>query len=684
MKYKIMSNFAALVVFAALLSTAALGRNGSLPLSDFNKSSISNWHGLPCKLAESSHNKNQNAISAAFPKWTAGDADNQSVQVNWNNGKGYSICDWSRYAQMVVDVRSDSALPVVMSVELRNNPTQSAKSWQFTLQSGIMNTIKVDTWRVANCGTDLHNVQAVVFSVNKPSKNTVLTFDNFRLNLPPAASFDLTYPNYRAMVFPKVGKVKIEAVVRSNLYGLTKKTLSIETTLSGGSAVISKEQAVKGDINVIEIPTGQMPNGSLKLSIRIRNNKAKATIASQTWRIKKLSPFEVSKLRVYIDERNNTIVDGKPFFPIGWYGNINAKQVAEIAESPFNCYLAYGADVQPKDKMLVFLDTLQKSGMKLLFGLTDINPAAAKPRTWEGITGNNKVTSAIVKAYRNHPALLAWYTNDERPWPMAAAFQKYYNIIADADTGHPCYIVLCENGDYNYFKNTTDIFGSDPYPIPWGSPATICSYLEQSKAAVNNHKPVWWVLQAFAWYQYRTLGANGAIVDNDNLDRGREPSPIELLYGRAPTYEEERCMAYLAIVHGAKGLLYYCYYDMRVLPQYKHMWSEMKKIAAEVKSISPELMSGDDLGEILYSALPKADVHSKVLRYKGHYYLIAVNAGDSSCHVTFDTKSVHIPSGYHVSAMFENSRSCLGYKSGKLTDDFKPYEAHVYDFAGGL
>jgi len=50
-------------------------------------------------------------------------------------------------------------------------------------------------------------------------------------------------------------------------------------------------------------------------------------------------------------------------------------------------------------------------------------------------------------------------------------------------------------------------------------------------------------------------------------------------------------MTYLALAHGAKGLIYYCYYDMRVLPQYAEMWTGMKKIASEVKALSPVLLS---------------------------------------------------------------------------------------------
>jgi hypothetical protein len=187
--------------------------------------------------------------------------------------------------------------------------------------------------------------------------------------------------------------------------------------------------------------------------------------------------------------------------------------------------------------------------------------------------------------------------------------------------------------------------------------------MERAHTAVRGHKPIWLVPQAFAWYQYHST----------NSDRGHLPTAEELQTGRAPTYEEERCMTYLALVHGAKGLIYYCYYDLRVLPQYLEMWSWMKRIGTEVKALFPVLLSPEDLGPAR-STLANPAIHSKLKRCDGRLYLLAVNADRAPCQVTFDLKH-RLPK--QVRVLFEDrTRNTEG---PHLTDDFQPLEVHVYD-----
>jgi hypothetical protein len=175
--------------------------------------------------------------------------------------------------------------------------------------------------------------------------------------------------------------------------------------------------------------------------------------------------------------------------------------------------------------------------------------------------------------------------------------------------------------------------------------------------------PFWMVLQAFGLYQYNSPDPN----------RGHTPTEAELKTGRAPTYEETRCMTYLALAHGANGLIYYCYYDMRVLPQYATMWGWMKKIGAEVKSLSPVLLSPEDLGEVKYTSAA-AKIHTKLKISDGRYYLIAVNSSEDPAKVSFDT-------GRGISSQANVLFEGRGFSvtGGKFSDDFKPFEAHIYD-----
>jgi hypothetical protein len=319
--------------------------------------------------------------------------------------------------------------------------------------------------------------------------------------------------------------------------------------------------------------------------------------------------------------------------------------------------------------MLHYLDQIQEHGLKLVYCMNDVYPTATyfDKKKWEGVEGNDAISAAVVAAYKNSPAILAWYLNDELPHKLVPQLEDYYQRTATADPSRPCFIVLCNKSELQYFPTTTDILGVDPYPIPKDPITRVSSFVDKASAAVAGHKPVWLVPQAFGWYQY----------NSKNTDRGHTPTEAELKDGRAPTFEEERCMTYLGLVHGAKGLIYYCYYDMRLLPQYAEMWGWMKKIAGEVKELEPVLLSPEDLGSV--KTTPDSDpVHTSLKRANGRLYLLAVNSGAAPCHAQFDLKRV-LPK--EVTVMFENRT--VPARRTKLEADFAPLEVHVYDLGPG-
>ena len=188
--------------------------------------------------------------------------------------------------------------------------------------------------------------------------------------------------------------------------------------------------------------------------------------------------------------------------------------------------------------------------------------------------------------------------------------------------------------------------------------------MEKAKAPTLGTQPVWLVPQSFAWYQH----------NSSNKDRGHIPTEAELASGRAPNRQEGRCMTYLGLVHGAKGLIYWCYYDMRVLPQYEEMWAWMKEIGQEVKTLTPVLLSPDDLGPIAFSPAD-APMHTRVKVWNGTCYLMAVNAERKPCTVTFSPDCA-LPG--EISVMFENRT--VKTAGGSFSDSFKPLEVHVYQW----
>jgi len=628
------------------------------------------WTGLKCEITSKHVSEGESALTFTIPKWEGNASPYPAAYLDWDDGQGYTIKDWSHYGKVAFDIWVEDDQPAHIALELRNKPWSNGWGSGFIIEPGKQNSIEVtlpDTGAI-----DLSNIQQILFSTSHPNHTFTATIDNVRLlppDAPPLAEFDLVYPNYREMIFPNAHDLKVSVQVQTGASDLHPDKLALVLSANAGKANISKRARFREDSASVSLPAAKLPAGAVQLTAAVVDTATGDELAAQTWKLRKLTTAQVASLKVYIDEHNNTVVDGKPFFPLGWYGSPNLEHLAEIADSPFNCLLDYGTNRHPKAYMLKYLDAMQQKGLKLIYCMNDVYPTATylKDTGWEGIQGNENIAPAVVKAYRSHPAILAWYLNDELPKALIPSLTEYYRQVRDLDPHHPCYIVLCNMTEIKYFPGTTDVMGVDPYPIP-SLPVTVLSNdMDIANEAVRGHKPVWLVPQAFAWYQY----------SSQNPDRGHTPTAEELKTGRAPTYEEERCMTYLALAHGAKGLIYYCYYDLRVLPQYQEMWGWMKTIAGEVKALSPVLLSPDDLGTVRYSP-SSAAIHTRLKRWNKRLYLIAVNAAREPCRVTLEVGK-KLPQ--NVAAVFEDRQ--IKTNGARLTDDFKPLEVHVYELGPG-
>jgi hypothetical protein len=86
-----------------------------------------------------------------------------------------------------------------------------------------------------------------------------------------------------------------------------------------------------------------------------------------------------------------------------------------------------------------------------------------------------------------------------------------------------------------------DITGCDIYPVREGSRdvAVLGDATERWKKVGRNTKPVWMVLQAFSWSELGDYYGHKTIA--------------------YPSLAESRFMAYDAIVHGARGILYWAH-----------------------------------------------------------------------------------------------------------------------------
>lgn len=639
-----------------------------LTLADFeDDASLALWRGIPHKRTQTHAVSGGSAMTFDIPQYTKGDEERPRVVLPFDHGRGFPFRDFRGYASIAVDVWVEGDHPGALGLKLRDSDGEDSWTTHITVEPGKWNTAALSIEDAA-ADINVEKVDEIVLYALRPKTAFTLVVDQLRLipfeMKPDVATFSLVYPNYRGWIMPDGGAVTVTVAEEFAEHGIDPRDVRLEASLTVNGKSVTSRRPWRKAKGMVDLQPTALPDGDATLRVALVQRKGGSPLAEQTWNLCKLSLQEQKALTSYVDRSNNLMVNGKPFFPLGWYTNTKEQYLDEVADSPFNCLLAYGTNHVRKDDMLKFLDRMHAHGLKLIYCLNDVYPTATyfEQKSWEGINGNDAIAHAVVEAYRDHPAILAWYLNDELPHRLVPQLEDYYQRVKTLDPRHPCFIVLCNRSEFRYFPTTTDILGVDPYPIPKDPVTRVSGFADEARKAMGGVKPVWLVPQAFAWYQY----------NSENKDRGHIPTEEELRTGRAPTYEEGRCMTYLALIHGAKGLIYYCYYDMRVLPQYAEMWEWMKAIGKEVETLMPVLLSSDDRGEALFSPAA-APIHTRLKAADGRLYLMAVNAGNRRVETEF-ALPVRAKT---VDVLFEG-RTIIP-KGKRFTDAFEPLEAHVYD-----
>ena len=158
----------------------------------------------------------------------------------------------------------------------------------------------------------------------------------------------------------------------------------------------------------------------------------------------RVTPEEEAAPAVRIDAFGRTIVDGKPFFPLGMYwSKVDPRLIGAYREGPFNCLMPYHAPNRRE------MDLCASNGLKVIYN----------------VVGKDLSDGAIVCRFRRHPALLAWYLNDERPISERDALARARTFAELHDPDHPGWIAIYQYYEVSSYLPTFDVVGTDPYPL---------------------------------------------------------------------------------------------------------------------------------------------------------------------------------------------------------------------------
>jgi len=315
-------------------------------------------------------------------------------------------------------------------------------------------------------------------------------------------------------------------------------------------------------------------------------------LAEQVVPVSVVSPAAAPGNACVIDEDGRAIVGGKPFLPVGLYlSDISKEDIGRLAASPFNCCMPYnstGLKLDPSvpgtvETIRGVLDGCNAKGLKIIFSIKDIF-AGTKWETLEfgGARGEDAVVEKLVTAFRGHPALLAWYVNDELPTTMLDRLVARRRLVNRLDPWHPTWAVLYQYEELPAYGPTCDVLGVDPYPIRDAKSrdmALVSQAMEaaQRAAGTTSGMALWMVPQAFSWGSYDAPDRKAMLARN-----------------RYPTEKELRAMVLLAALKGARGFVFYSYFDLfrpQTKPDFERRWAEICRVGKVLRGLEPWLLS---------------------------------------------------------------------------------------------
>ena len=397
---------------------------------------------------------------------------------------------------------------------------------------------------------------------------------------------------------------------------------------------------------------------------------------------------------VAVDETGAVRINGEAFFPIGLY-QVPYWDMADVKAHGFNIV----DEIQPVASYLdrTFLDTARQNELwvrvALYSGFTWWNG------TWEP-TMREQLDYAFLKDYpgdhispKHHPALAMWYLEDEPNHSLPPVQPYHDNMVAAHEYIHSASVdpnhvdMAClydpdfQNADslsrMSFFGNWCfpDVVAVDCYPLnnppgpnPFDAPLTaLAKWLDDLCKAASlegAHPSVQMVLETFQFSSWRM-----------------------------PTPEQLRLMVYLSIIHGAKGIWYFCYGESNHAGQhfgpgpglhdFPSIWAYVGRLNRELADLgdvflSPAVLQGAapvTTGPALPDRYGYLPIHYTLRQHDGFCYLISANGSEKQpCTATFPIPSAQ--GGQAVEVLFEN-RTLLA-AGGVLTDQYSPMAVHVY------
>lgn len=470
----------------------------------------------------------------------------------------------------------------------------------------------------------------------------------------------IRYPNYRHTIFPwQSRRLETGAEIKANRAHRIEDLALLVSVVDSSNRIIG--EAEDSDLAgkpwaSANVDLTRAKPGDYRVVATLRNTRARADVAAEVLRFR-IADEDTPKPAIYVDEHNRCVVNGKLFFPVGMYiGESPTSPVAiedldKFSGTRFNCLMMYGINNGTPDQIRAYLNEVYRRRLKLIYSVKDLYFGSTwevkKVGDWSGV---EEILHGVVSAFRDHPALLAWYLNDELTDTRLPEIADHYEKIAALDPNHPIWQVLYLGQNVGDHVSSSDTIGIDHYPVPAAPITNFYIATSSVERAVMGARAIWMVPQG---------ASQGAYSGNPDV--------------RQPTYEETMCMSYLGLIHGARGLIYYSFFDLKRTTGGDEHWEVLKKIADEMARISP-IVLGLDVPAMKRLTAGDGRIHVLTREVNGEIYALAANPQKESAKSEF-----RIGPELRIARIESTGRAApTSVNEGFFTDEIESYGVRVY------
>jgi len=464
----------------------------------------------------------------------------------------------------------------------------------------------------------------------------------------------LTWPAYRGEMTRGPKRIVVRADLSLRDYGLELSDTVLRLYVAdsqGRPTGVSRELSPPAESSTVTLSARDLPSGAYTLHVTLLAASTGRQLASEQWRIRVPDPRATTPRTSYIDRHGRLIRDGKPFFPLGMYwSGINQQDIEVYATGAFNCLMPYGA---PTEEQMALAHS---HGLKVIYSVKDIYHGSKYcPESIKSPEDERPFIEGKARQFADHPALLAWYLNDELPVRYMERLEAHQQWLEELDPNHPTWVVLYQVGTVGKYARTCDVMGTDPYPIPSSPARRAADWTRLTIDAFEGSKAVWMVPQVFNWAVYRK---------DEAQKKGLRP----------PTFEEMRSMSWQCIAEGARGLIYYSFFDIKrdELVPFEEQWGYCKQMAAEISDMIPVIMSVEQ-APLIRASSPEW-LHWTTRQVEDTTYLIAVN-DEGRRHL----KTFRLPATPRSISLRGGDGPIRLRGGNRLTAMLEPFAVHIYE-----